>query len=234
VVHGKEEPSLMFVKYPMKTGYKTTVLHHRDTISIKMKFWNRLREFIQDLPAALVILNPSKGIGLILRNCIHLDGKFSQKRAKEELFHFFYFIIIFIAVPVIYIGSNIGAIWIVNKYIVPIPFAVKIFGSFSFDEEVWEANIERDISDMGAVSRQYTQWSSQQGMSSETSETIQKLLWHSWPVYLGLGLFIGITFYMIVIRFCLLILRDYQKSLVKRKMAYFDQDLRIIPRDKIL
>ena len=111
---------------------------------------------------------------------------------------------------------------------------MKIFGSFSFDEEAWEANIERDISDMGTVSRKYSQWSSQQGMSPETSETMQKLLWHSWPVYFGLGLFIGITFYLIVIRFCLLIFRDYQKSLIRRKMAYFDQDLRIIPRDKIL
>ena len=234
MVHGKEETSLIFVRHLIKIGYTKLVPCHGDTISIRMKFWNRLIEFMQDLPAALVILNPSKGIGLILRNCIHLDGKFSLKRAKEELFHLFYFIIIFIAVPVIYIGSNIAAIWVVHKYIVPIPFAVKIFGSFSFDEEAWEANIERDISDMGTVSRKYSQWSSQQGMSPETSETMQKLLWHSWPVYLGLGLFIGITFYLIVIRFCLLIFRDYQKSLIRRKMAYFDQDLRIIPRDKIL
>jgi hypothetical protein len=123
---------------------------------------------------------------------------------------------------------------VVHKYIVPIPFAAKIFGSFSLDEEVWEAKIERDISKMEDMSRQYTQWSSQNGVSPETSESMQKMLWHSWPLYLGLGIFIGITFYLIVIRFCLSIIRDYHNNLIRRKMAYFDQDLRVIPRDKIL
>ena len=189
---------------------------------------------MQDLPVALVILNPSKGIGLILRNCVYLDGKFSLERAKAELFHFLFFFFIIIAVPVIYIGSNIVAVWVVHKYIVPIPFAVKIFGSFSLDEEVWEAKIERDISKMEDMSRQYTQWSSQNGVSPDTSETMQKMLWHSWPLYLGLGIFIGITFYLIVIRFCLSIIRDYHNNLIRRKMAYFDQDLRVIPRDQIL
>lgn len=199
-----------------------------------MNFWNRLKEFIQDLPAALVIMNPSRGVGLILRNCIHLDGKFSLERAKAELIHLIFFISVIMLIPILYIGSNIAAIWTVHKYIVPIPFVMKIFGSFSIDEEKWEANIERDITSMGNMSRKYTEWSTKNGVSTEASETMQKMLWHSWPTYLGLGLFTGITFYLIIVRFCLSLIRDYHKNLIRRKMAYFDRDLRIIPREKIL
>lgn len=199
-----------------------------------MNLWTRIKDFFQDLPAAVVILNPSKGIGLIVRNCVHLDGRFSMERMKAELSHFILFLIVLIAVPVIYIGSNLAAIWTVHNYIVPIPLVVKIFGSFSLDEEVWEAKIERDIANMESVSRQYDQWSSQNGVSRETSETMQKMLWHSWPLYLGLGLFVGITFYLIVVRFCLSLIRDYHNKLIRRKMAYFDRDLRVIPREKIL
>lgn len=182
----------------------------------------------------MVILNPSKGIGLVLRNCVHLDGTFSLERTKAELTHFLLFIIVFIAVPVIYIGSNIAAIWTVHKYIVPIPLVMKIFGSFSLDEEIWEAKIERDIAKMENVAKEYDQWNAKNGVSAETSQTMQKMLWHSWPLYLGLGLFLGITFYLIVVRFCISIIHDYHKNLIRRKMAYFDRDLRDIPRDKIL
>ncbi len=199
-----------------------------------MNLWIRIKDFFQDLPAAVVILNPSKGIGLIFRNCVHLDGTLSLERTKAELTHFLLFIMILITVPVFYIGSNIAAIWTVHKYIVPIPLVIKIFGSFSLDEETWEAKIERDISNMENVSQQYTQWSAQHGMSRESSENLQKMLWHSWPLYLGLGLFVAITFYLIVVRFCLSLIRDYHNNLIRRKMAYFDRDLRVIPRDKIL
>lgn len=199
-----------------------------------MNFWNRLKEFLQDLPAALVIMNPSKGFGLILRNCVHLDGKFSRERAKAEFIHLLFFLAIIILVPLFYLGTNLAAIWTVHKYVVPIPFVVKIFGSFSLDEEKWEANIERDIASMGNMSHRYTQWSTKNGMSAETSESMQKMLWHSWPTYLGMGLFIGITFYLLVVRFCLRLIRDYHNNLIRRKMAYFDRDLRLIPREKIL
>ncbi len=199
-----------------------------------MNLWIRLKEFFQDLPAALVIINPSKGIGLILRNCIHLDGKFSMERAKGELIHLLFFLAIIVTVPLFYIGSNIAVIWTVHKYIVPIPLVVKIFGSFSIDEENWETNIEREIARMEDVAREYDQFNAENGVSNETSGMMQKMIWHSWPLYMALGLFIGITFYLVVVRFCLSIVRDYHNNLIRRKMAYFDRDLRIIPREKIL
>lgn len=199
-----------------------------------MNIWTRFKEFLQDLPAALVILNPTKGIGLILRNCVHLDGKFSPERAKAELIHLILFLVVITAVPILYIGSNIVVIWSVHKYIVPIPMAMKIFGSFNMDEEAWEDNIERDISPMEKMSGKYDDWSSQNGVSTETSAMMQKMLWHSWPLYLVGGLFLGILFYLIVVRFCLSLIKDYHRHLIRRKMAYFDRDLKFIPRDKIL
>lgn len=199
-----------------------------------MNLWIRIKEFFQDLPAALVILNPSKGIGLILRNCVHLDGRLSLTRFKAELFHLLFFIFVITAIPIFYIGSNIAIVWTVHKYVVPIPLAVKIFGSFNLDEEVWEAKIEHEIASMETLSKEYHQFSKKHGVSSETSQSMQKMLWHSWPLYLGLGLFFGITFYLVVVRFCLSTIRDYHNNLIRRKMTYFDRDLRVIPREKIL
>jgi hypothetical protein len=196
--------------------------------------WTRFREFLQDLPAALVILNPTKGIGLILRNCVHLDGKLSLERAKAELVHLIFFILLITVVPLAYISMNIFVIWSVHKYIVPIPMVLKIFNSFSVNEENWETNIEQDIAPMENMSRQYDEWNAENGVSTEASEMMQKMLWHSWPLYLVVGLFMGIAFYLIVVRFCLSLVKDYHRNLIRRKMAYFDRDLRFIPREKIL
>lgn len=199
-----------------------------------MNPWTRIKELLQDLPAALVILNPTKGIGLILRNCVHLDGKFSLERAKAELVHLIFFILVVTIVPLAYICTNIIVIWSVHKYIVPIPMVMKVFGSFSVNEENWETNIEQDIAPMEKMSRQYDEWSAENGVSPEASEMMQKMLWHSWPLYLVVGLLMGIAFYLIVVRFCLSQVKDYHRNLIRRKMAYFDRDLRSIPREKIL
>ncbi len=87
---------------------------------------------------------------------------------------------------------------------------------------------------MQRMAGEYEDWSSNQGISKETSKVMQKMLWHSWPQYLMMGVLGGLFFYLVMVKLCLKIVRYYQRGLLRRKEAYFDFDLQTIPRDQIL
>jgi hypothetical protein len=63
---------------------------------------------------------------------------------------------------------------------------------------------------------------------------MEKTLWHGWPIYLGLGIFLGLNAYLLCIRLIVKTVRRYRQNLRKRKEYYYDKDLAAIPRDRLL
>jgi formate-dependent nitrite reductase membrane component NrfD len=71
-------------------------------------------------------------------------------------------------------------------------------------------------------------------MSAPTAKLMEKTLWHGWPVYLALGLFLGVSAFLICIRILVKTIRRYRRDLTARKERYYDHDLEVIPRQRLL
>jgi H+/Cl- antiporter ClcA len=87
---------------------------------------------------------------------------------------------------------------------------------------------------MGEVAKEYEAWGRKRGMSTPTAKLMEKTLWHGWPIYLGLGIFLGLNGYLLCIRLIVKYVRRYRQHLRKRKEYYYDKDLEAIPRDRLL
>ena len=199
-----------------------------------MRPWSHLSEQMANFLAAIVILDPKGGLGLALRNCIRLDGRWHPQRSRVEARGLLKVITLLIVVPVIYLVTSVAIIWAVNQYIVPLPFVFKLASVFHIEEEAWEANIENAFGSMAGMAEEYEAWGRERGMSAPTAKLMEKTLWHGWPVYVGLGLFLGLNAYIFCIRLIIKAVRRYRQNLNVRKERYYDADLEVIPRDRLL
>jgi hypothetical protein len=192
----------------------------------------KLTTLYRDFLAALVIMDPDRGFLLILRNCVRMNGNLSSERVWGEFNRLSKLITVIVVFPLAFLAINLAALWAVHNYVVPLPMAASIFGAFDINPEAWEYNIEhRELGDVGA---KYEDWSAKKGFTSETSRFWQETLWHGWPFYLGISLYIGLSFYLIVVKVCLKIVRYYTNGLSRRKSLYYDIDLKELPRDQII
>jgi hypothetical protein len=199
-----------------------------------MGLWSRLKERTALFLAAIVILNPEKGPALILRNCIRLDGRWHSRRCRFEIRKLLRVIAVMVALPLIYSAVSLGTVWAVNQYIVPLPFVFKLATVFHMEEEAWEANIEDAFGSMTDVAEEYEAWGRKRGMSAPTAKLLEKTLWHGWPIYLGLGIFLGLNAYLLCIRLIMKTVDRYRQQLHQRKEYYYDKDLAAIPRNRLL
>ncbi|MEJ2641269.1 MAG: hypothetical protein P8010_17015 [Desulfosarcinaceae bacterium] len=199
-----------------------------------MGLWSRFKERTALFLAAMVLLDPKKGPALVLRNCIRLDGRWHPQRSRIEIRDLLKVVAVGVSLPLIYIAVSLGAVWAVNQYIVPLPFVFKLATVFHVGEESWEANIDDAFGSMGEVAKEYEAWGRKRGMSTPTAKLMEKTLWHGWPIYLGLGIFLGLNGYLLCIRLIVKYVRRYRQHLRKRKEYYYDKDLEAIPRDRLL
>jgi hypothetical protein len=199
-----------------------------------MDLWSHLKERTALFLAAIVILDPKGGLALALRNCIRLDGRWHPRRSRVEVRDLLGVVTVLVALPLIYVSVSVGVIWGVNQYIVPLPFVFKLTTVFHMEEEAWEANIEEAFGSMQGVAEEYEAWSRERGMSAPTAKLMEKTLWHGWPIYIGLGLFLGLNAYLLCIRLIVRTVRRYRRDLAARKERYYDSDLEVIPRHRLL
>jgi hypothetical protein len=199
-----------------------------------MGLWSGLKERTALFLAAIVILDPRRGLALALRNCIRLDGRWHPQRCRVEVRELFKVLVLMLTLPLIYVFVSVGVIWAVNQYIVPLPFVFKLATVFHFEEEAWEANIEETFGSMRGVAKEYEAWGRERGMSEPTAKLMEKTLWHGWPVYLGLGIFMGLNAYLLCVRLIVRTVRRYRRKLTMRKERYYDNDLKVIPRHRLL
>lgn len=199
-----------------------------------MGLWARLKERTALFLAAIVILDPKGGPTLALRNCIRLDGRWHPQRCRIEIRSLLKAITLLVMLPVIYVAVSVGAILAVNQFIVPLPFVFKLATVFHMEEEAWEANISEAFGSMQGVAEEYEAWGRERGMSAPTAKLMEKTLWHGWPVYLGIGIFLGLNAYLICIRLIVKTVRRYRQGLATRKERYYDSDLEVIPRHRLL
>jgi hypothetical protein len=199
-----------------------------------MGLWSRIKERTALFLAAIVILDPKGGLALALRNCIRLDGRWHPRRSRIEIRDLLRVIALLVSLPLIYVIVSAGVIWAVNQYIVPLPFVFKLATVFHIEEEAWEDNIVEAFGSMQGVAEEYEAWGRERGMSAPTAKLMEKTLWHGWPVYLGLGIFLGLNAYLLCIRLIVKTVHRYRQNLTARKERYYDMDLEVIPRHRLL
>ena len=199
-----------------------------------MILWQRLKDRTALFLAAIVILDPSRGLALALRNCIRLDGRWHPQRWKIEIQDLLRVMGLMVTLPLAYLIVSLAVIWTVNQYVVPLPFVFKLATVFHVEEEAWEANIEDTFGSMAKMAEVYEDWGRKRGMSAPTAKLMEKTLWHGWPVYLALGLFLGVSAFLFCIRILVKTMRRYRRDLTARKERYYDSDLKVIPRHRLL
>jgi hypothetical protein len=101
----------------------------------------------------------------------------------------------------------------------PIPIALKIFGAYHLDPEVWEDNIEkRDLGDVGV---EYEAWSKERDFSKQTAKFWQYFLWYTWPFLIGYALYFFALFYLFIYKFSKALFSYYKRKVFRRETVYY-------------
>ena len=82
-------------------------------------------------------------------NCFWPDGRLNRTRTWREVRYLARFLSSWLFVFSLFLVVCATPIVLVHSYVVPIPIALKIFGAYHIDREVWEYNIEKG--DLGDV-----------------------------------------------------------------------------------
>lgn len=189
-------------------------------------FFDRAVGFVINFYLSVVIIGRHAGdkmkqpnVFLIaVLNCFRPDGTMNPSRTRREVRYLGRFLSSVLVILVLFIGLTAGPIVWVHSYIVPLPILFKVFSAFHVDEETWEENIFEG--EAGAVREEYEDWSKEQGTSRETSLTLQKFLWHSWYILAAYGLFLLVSFYVLLVRTCHALFSKYKKQVFHRELAY--------------
>ena len=151
-------------------------------------------------------------------NCFWPDGTINLTRMWREVRYLGRFLSSVLIALMLFVGVTAAPIVWTHSYIVPIPIVVKMFGVFHPDEETWEENIF--TGEAGEVRKEYDNWSKEQGIGRETSMTLQKFLWHSWHILAAYGLFLVLSFYVLLVRSCRVLFSNYKKQVFRRELVY--------------
>jgi hypothetical protein len=198
--------------------------------------WQCLKEKFELLLMALVIMDPTSGWGLVLRNCTRLDGRLSRPRAKAELRLFLRFLAILLVAPLTYLAIIWAALIIFSGHH---PFAsedpVRIEAFKIKDDRWWEKVDWSVVQQEFDKIHDYEDWEKNHPVSPDTAKVREKRDEYNRPVlWVGVALFLGIGLLIFVTLLCLAVLKRYHATLLRRKEIYYDIDLQTIPRDRIL
>jgi hypothetical protein len=151
-------------------------------------------------------------------NCFWPDGSINSTRTWREVRYLGRFLSSVLIILILFVGVTAAPIVWTHSYIVPIPIVVKVFSVFHLDEEAWEENIF--TGEAGAIREEYEDWRKERGISRETSLTLQKFLWHSWHILIAYGLFLMVSFYLLLFRSCRVLFSHYKKQVLRRELLY--------------
>jgi hypothetical protein len=152
-------------------------------------------------------------------NCFSAGGRLNRIRTWREVRYLTRFLSSWFAVIILFLTICATPIVLIHSYIVPIPIALKIFGAYHIDLEVWEYNIER--SDLGDVGVEYEIWCKERGYSKRTAKFWQYFLWYAWPFLIGYALYSLTLFYLFVYKFSRALFAYYRRKVFRREEAYY-------------
>lgn len=154
-------------------------------------------------------------------SCFSPDGRLDRARTWREIRYLVRFLSSWLITIILFIAICATPIVFVHSYLVPIPIALKIFGAFHIDPEVWEYNIEEG--DLGDVGAEYEAWSKEQDFGKRTAIFWQYFLWYSWPFLFAYLIYIFAAFYLFIHKFCSALFARYRRKVLHRERAYYFQ-----------
>jgi hypothetical protein len=155
----------------------------------------------------------------VFLNCFWPDGRLNRTRTWREVRYLARFLLSLLGVITLFLAICATPVVLVHSYVVPIPVALKIFGAYHLDPEVWEYNIEN--ADLGDVGAEYESWSKEQGFSKKTAKFWQYFLWYTWPFLIGYALYLFTFFYFFIHKFCRALFAYYKKKVFRRQAVYY-------------
>jgi hypothetical protein len=198
--------------------------------------WYYLTEKFELLFFALVIMNPESGWVLILRNCAHLDGRFSMKRAKAELYYFIRFLVVLAVAPLTYLAIVWVALIIFGGHTINIAQDPANAQVFMIKDGRWWENV-----DWAVVQQEFDKvhdnesWEEENPISPDTALVREKRDEYNRPVlFVGGAVLLGMGLLIFVTLMSLSVFKRYHAELIRRKETYYDIDLHTIPRYRIL
>ena len=151
-------------------------------------------------------------------NCFWPDGRLNRTRAWREVRYLARFLSSWLVIFALFLAICATPIVLIHSYVVPVPIALKIFGAYHIDPEVWEYNIEKG--DLGDVGAEYEAWSKGHGFSKRTAIFWQYFLWYTWPFLIGYAFYAFILLYVFIKKFSSALFAYYKKKVLRRKVVY--------------
>ena len=158
-----------------------------------------------------------------LKNCIRSDRSISYKRTKYEATRLLKYLISIVMIVALFISIHAAILFPIDRYILPIPFVLKIFSVFDTDPQIWEANIKTGI--YGDINTEHEYWLMERGYSLASAEFFQFLLWNLWYFIAALLIYFIISLYFIVIKIGVSFYNKYQIQVIRKSHLYGTVDL---------
>ena len=143
--------------------------------------------------SVLVFSLPLKCWATVRMNCRRLDGSFSRRRLRREVSAFCQYLLT-LSVPALLTFLMLFVFaTLMFSYIIPSELIVRSFSEFDADTTAWRQNLDR-------VQLDHTLFLSRLGATPETIDSIQRTLWHDWPIIAVGGLVAVIAILVVLIK----------------------------------
>ncbi|MGO8744787.1 MAG: hypothetical protein ACLQNE_02240 [Thermoguttaceae bacterium] len=169
---------------------------------------------------ALALGFPAPLRNYIKQNCFRADGTFSDRRAHREMRH-----LADSALPLLAFFAALLLLvnmlaTIVHTSVIPLPIVARAVNEFRLDGHKWRKHIE----DTGAR-KEYERWYRETSVNPEGEEFWETVLWHGWPLFLGIPAVAGFFALKFFRKAWLGSLFRLQEGVLDRRQEYFFRDL---------
>ncbi len=181
--------------------------------------------------ASALLAIPKPVRQLARQNCYDLQGEFHPRRYRIERAAFLNVIADMSVITILLFVLIGGAILLIDQELAPTSLIADAFREFDLDEETWARRLKgRPEGDLGKA---YKDWAGQHGMSAESAQLRQHLLWRTWPIFLVAGLIAIFSANWIYGNTSVGSIAQYINGVCARSRNYVRRDLRTMEAEVI-
>jgi len=146
------------------------------------------------------------------------DGSRSRKRVRIEAQRAASLLAEIVLVPVLAATILAGSIFMVDRYVIPMPLLRDVISLFDLRFSVWDENME--TGEFGDVGITYGEWAASRGYSFGAGRTIRKFIKNNWLALVLISVVVSLLAYWFVMQYYLASIRAYKLELMRRREQY--------------
>ena len=121
-------------------------------------------------------------------------------------------------VPVLAATILTGSVFMVDRYVIPLPLLRDVISLFDIRFSVWDENMETGA--FGDVGVTYGEWAASRGYGAGTGRTIRKFIKNNWLGLVLISIAIAFLVYWFVVQYYLASVIAYKRELTRRREQY--------------